>query len=284
MSSALPGWYPDPSGADGRYRWWDGAGWTDAVGAAVDASPPTSALRTAPARSPHSASRRILALSVGFALFVSVGIGIGLVVWRDPAPAASSAGGPTLSAPQPAASGARPRGELAERTRRATIDSATMVLPGPPYQLYGDPMRVEALLDVLFVAHAPVHRHYDGQRTWSAMVGFAALDPSLPTADLEATGVIALRRLTARVFAQQKTTLRRVSAADHAVDGRPGVLVTGQVHYRLPRLRSRYDRVTALVVKLDDGAVVAGLSLVPDDAPPTVSRLAQAAVESLRVS
>lgn len=284
MSTALPGWYPDPSGAEGRYRWWDGTGWTDAVGAAVDASPPTSPTRTATAERRSSASRRILALSVGFALFVSVGIGVGLVVWREPAPAASSAGAPTLNPPQPAGSGVRPRGELAEWTRRATIDSAAMVLPGPPYQLNGDPMRIEALLDVLFVAHAPVHRHYDGQRTWSAMVGFAALDRSLISDDLEATGLIAVQRLSERLFAQQKTTLRRMSAADHAVDGRPGVLITGQVHYRLPRLRSRYDQVSALVVRLDDGGVVAALTLVPDDAPIPVSRLAAAAVESLQIS
>ncbi len=28
-SSALPGWYPDPDGAPGILRWWDGAGWSD---------------------------------------------------------------------------------------------------------------------------------------------------------------------------------------------------------------------------------------------------------------
>lgn len=26
-----PGWYPDPSGAAGQQRWWDGARWTQQV-------------------------------------------------------------------------------------------------------------------------------------------------------------------------------------------------------------------------------------------------------------
>jgi heat shock protein HtpX len=28
-SGPAPGWYPDPAGAPGRLRWWDGRGWTD---------------------------------------------------------------------------------------------------------------------------------------------------------------------------------------------------------------------------------------------------------------
>ncbi|MFP5282819.1 MAG: DUF2510 domain-containing protein [Actinomycetes bacterium] len=281
MSSALPGWYPDPDGVEGRYRWWDGAGWTDDVGASVDARPPdptgAEGLRSAPA------PWRLLALSAGLVLFVSLGIGAGLVIWRDPADAPSRATGPMESTGR---SGARtaPRGELEEKSRRASIDGATMMLPGPPYQIQGYPVRVPDLLDVLFLANASVHPGYDGRRTWSAMVGLAALEDDLTEGDLDQTGLRAVTRLCGRLFDGQHTTLKRLRAADHSVDGRAGVLVTGEVHYQVPGLPSRFDRVSALVVELDEGPVVAALSFVPNDASPELTRLAATAIGTLRVS
>jgi len=159
-----------------------------------------------------------------------------------------------------------------------------MVLPAQPYRLHVDPLRVPALLDVLFLASAPVHPHYDGERTWSALVGLGAVHPSLVSGDLEVTGRTAVQRLSRRLFSDHRTAVRKVSAADHAVDGRPGVLVTGQVHYAVPGLRSRFDRVTALVIRLDDGTVVTALTLVPDDAPATLTGLAEEALTSVAVN
>src|SRR5947209_10754744 len=42
--SPSPGWYPDPDGAPGMVRWWNGAGWSDVAtpagpGVAVQRSP-----------------------------------------------------------------------------------------------------------------------------------------------------------------------------------------------------------------------------------------------------
>jgi hypothetical protein len=51
-----PGWYPDPDGADGMVRWWDGRGWSDVTtpaGPGVRVGRPFE--RPAP-RSPHPAS------------------------------------------------------------------------------------------------------------------------------------------------------------------------------------------------------------------------------------
>lgn len=284
MSDAQPGWYPDPSGAEG-YRWWDGQNWTDHIGTSLDASPPDVGENADPTGRSGSTGRRLLALGVGLVLFVTAGVGVGLVVFRESArtgPAAANSPGPTSSAAAPSA--LRPRGEVEERSRRATIGSATMVLPEAPYQLYPDPSRVAGVLDVLFAAHAPVHRRFDGQHTWSAMVGFAALDPRLVSApDLDATAGATLRRLSVRFFGGRKTTVRKVSYADHTVDGRAGVMITGQVHYDVARLRSRYDRVTALVVRLDDGVVVTAVSSVPNDADAHLAQLAAESLESLRV-
>jgi Protein of unknown function (DUF2510) len=54
-SSAPPGWYPDPDGAPGMVRWWNGGGWSDVttpVGPGVAVQAPA----TAPAPAPEPAA------------------------------------------------------------------------------------------------------------------------------------------------------------------------------------------------------------------------------------
>ena len=47
MSSSA-GWYPDPGGQPGLYRYWTGTAWTAAVTANPQATPPPSAPLTGP--------------------------------------------------------------------------------------------------------------------------------------------------------------------------------------------------------------------------------------------
>jgi Protein of unknown function (DUF2510) len=95
-SSAPPGWYPDPDGAPGTARWWNGAGWSDVTtpvgpGVAVQApaaapapaSEPTASEPTAltPPPGPGRSPRRtgwVVGLSVlGLVLVVLIGFLVG---------------------------------------------------------------------------------------------------------------------------------------------------------------------------------------------------------------
>lgn len=42
-NNPAPGWYPDPSGRAGQFRWWDGAAWSAAVAPTPDGPPPPGA-------------------------------------------------------------------------------------------------------------------------------------------------------------------------------------------------------------------------------------------------
>ena len=93
-SSAPPGWYPDPDGAPGTVRWWNGAGWSDVTtsagpGVAVHAPAgqqaptvevpggPAEALPPDPARPPRRTAW-VAGLSVlGLALVVLIGLLVG---------------------------------------------------------------------------------------------------------------------------------------------------------------------------------------------------------------
>lgn len=239
---------------------------------------------SSPARWPpdgRRSRRPVLSVGAGLAVFTLMGVLIGLVIWRDPAPvdeAAAGTGSRASTVP------AGPAGALNPASREARVGEATMRLPDDPYAVQADPLERVGTIEEFFLASAVVHEHYDGRRDWSAMVGLGAIaSPVEPGADLEPLGRAVVRQLARQFFGDHDTQVRELSAADHAVDGRPGLELTAQVHYAAKGLPSRYDAVTVLLIRQDDGSVVAAFSSVPNDAPRAVARLAEKSLGSLRL-
>lgn len=290
MSAApRPGWYPDPAGTPELYRWWDGAGWTEAISESPRAPSPRLHSPAGPeddlVRRRPSHFRTAVALLVCLALFLSATVGLGLAIWGDGpgVQRGSRAAGSATPAITPTVGGAAV-GRLDQSTRVATLGPASMTLPGHPYVPAPDPQQVPGLLDVCFLASAPVHLRYDGGRSWTAAVLFGRLSPDVHGHGLEDRGSRAVERLSQRLFGAARTRLEPLGVAQHAVDGHAGVLVTARVHYAVENLPSRYDDLTALLVGLDDGSVIVAVSSVPDDADPQLSALAADALRSLALS
>jgi Protein of unknown function (DUF2510) len=282
-----PGWYPDPAGTADSYRWWDGDQWTDSLSSSPSAPAPDGNA-VAPAGPPRrrSAFRAAIALLVIVALFLSAGVGVGLWLWGDGV-GRTDAG--RTSAPTPpqagAASPSAAPGQLDQRSRTATIGSVSMDLPGEPYELHGDPMSVAGVFDVAFVAEAEVHEEYDGDNDWYAMVGLAGLDPDLVDgAELTHTGAATMRRLVKLMYGKHPVKITDARWADRSVDGYPGVEYSARVNYAIDRLPSRYDTVSAVVVRLDEKTVVVAVGAVPDGADREVARQAAESLDSLRIN
>jgi hypothetical protein len=282
-----PGWYPDPAGATGLYRWWDGSSWAEVTSDSVQAPPPipveTEAAVGGGAPVRRASPLRIAAaLTLGFALFVSASISLGLVMWRD---SSNTSGQRAMGAPAglPSASGTDPIGYLDERTRTATIGPASLAMPGDPYVLSPDPMAVRGVLDLLFWASAPIHIRYDGKHDWSSGVLLGRVAVPDTGDDLQTEGTLAVHRLSQAIFDRHPTELKGMTWRQRTVDGQPAMLFSAQVHYSVDRLPSRYDTVTALLVKLDDGSLIMAASSVPNDADSTVARQAGDALKTLRI-
>ena len=284
-----PGWYPDPAGATGLYRWWDGNHWADVTSDSVNARPPiplqADAATGGIAAYRHTSPLRIsAALLLGFALFVSASIGLGAMLWRGPtSTSAQRATGGPADLPSAGSLGTDPVGYLDERTRKATIGSASLTLPGHPYVVSPDPMAIRGVLDLLFWASAPVHTRYDGKHDWSSGVLLGRVTEMSSQGDLETEGALALHRLSNAIFDRHPTDLKALKRYAHTVDGQQGMLFSAQVHYVVDQLPSRYDTVTALVVRLDDGSLIVAASSVPNDADPEIARQAADALQTLTI-
>ena len=233
----------------------------------------------------HASPLRIAAaLGLGFALFISASIGLGLAIWptQSNTSAQRAAGGPG-GLPTVGSVGTDPVGYLDERTRTATIGPASLTMPGDPYILSPDPMAIRGVLDLLFWASAPVHVRYDGKNTWSSGVLLGRVAQSSSQDELQTEGTLALHRLSNAIFEQHPTELKGLRWDEHAVDGRPGMLFSARVYYSVDRLPSRFDTVTAVVVRLDDGSLIMAASSVPNDADSDVARQAADALKTLSI-
>ena len=224
-----------------------------------------------------------LILAVGIALVASSGIGVGLLVWNDSAGMTELAQAPSTSTV--ASAMRKPTGGLDTATRRAKIGPATLTLPGEPYDLYPDPVQVDGVVEVIFLANADVHPDYDGRHDWQATVALAQISPHLVGgADLEQAGARVMKELGEKFFGGHVTQIKRMRSSDRAVDGHPGMEFQANVHYSAKGLPSSYDRAVVWLVRCDDGSLIAAISSVPNDANPRIRNLASAALDSLTLN
>jgi Protein of unknown function (DUF2510) len=282
-----PGWYPDPAGASGLYRWWDGSHWAEITSDSAQAPPPLviSAEPAEDTATRHGASplRIATALGLGFALFISASIGLGLAIWPNQSNTSTQrAAGGSGGVPTVGSLGTAPVGYLDERTRTATIGPVSVTMPGDPYVLSPDPMAISGVLDLVFWASAPVHTRYDGKHNWSSGVLIGRVVQS-SQGDLESEGALALHRLSNAIFDHHPTELKGLSWDEHAVDGRPGMRFSAQVYYSVDQLASRYDTVNAVLVRLDDGSLIMAASSVPNDADSDIAGQAADALKTLTI-
>jgi len=220
---------------------------------------------------------------VGLAVFLAITVTAGLLIW-DEAPADSADGkARSLGGAEVGATVAVPSAQLEQNTRTARIGPASLVLPDDPYRVHPEPLVRDGFLDSFFWAAATVHAGYDTRRNWSSAMLLGRLSEGSFTGDLEQDGPRVIEKMSTSFFDGHPTEVRQVSGADQAVDGHPGMLFTATVHYSAPNLPSRYDTVTALLVRLDDGSVVLAATSVPDDADPALGQQAADALQTLSI-
>jgi hypothetical protein len=265
---AMTGWYPDPGGAPGRYRYWDGSSWSD-VTTGDPADPPPGAGPRPPRRRPYGPGT---AFGVGALVLVVVVVASVLIIrrtgeadelgianpprsasgWNDSSPLPSDGSSPTAS----------PMGTAAGRATDAVCVSA-------------DPARL--------APHANDGRVHGGRLSMPAVAGYSAPAPEYMLSwmyDTESVSqstepgwqsIFAVGEVarTAGFDSARRAAHTSMACAVHngwylrpngrkdirdeaiTVDGHPAWILTSEIRDDNPNIRVAGDQLTFVAV--DDG-------------------------------
>jgi Protein of unknown function (DUF2510) len=293
------GWFGDPSGKIGTFRWWDGRAWTRWLstdpaapdpGSVLVAEPPTPASLPADdpppddtAYAPPDPADRVVGLPVAAAVIIggvllaiiAVGAIISLTADRPLT-------GPAVAPPPPTEA---PLAVLFDSASRAvSADELRVVLPASPFTCDPGARDVPDLFTSAISCSAPVHTDYDDKNDWTANTGVGVLDEQVRSAkDLREMAARTGSGLLSRNYTVEDVTIKKVKNVpfpDVAPDGKAR-RVTAELHVSYPDLPSKYDRMSVAVFELESGEHVAWWALEPDDSPKAVTEALEASAATL---
>lgn len=288
MSTA--GWYPDPGGAPGMFRWWDGAAWTTQLTSSPYSPPPTAVLPpptvsgagrpagpTAPATGRRGRGPWGLLLVVGVVVVALVAGGALLFggALRNPFSPGSPASNPTedfcptrLPSETPDVPAAGPEG----RVRGGRLSYPTL---GSPWGAPFPENRVPFGRDV-WEQTVTIEPNYDGAgHSWVASVlvgelvagdGFFSPEQG---ADIVATCVLG-------EFYDDAVIERddRVNEAT-TVDGYDAWLIEMHLSFDIPNLQEKGETALIVVVRTGEEASSLYYASIPDSRPDLLEEARQ---------
>lgn len=185
--------------------------------------------------------------------------------------------GPALDPPAPPAPALR----YSASTRKATAGPVSVTMPKAPYVCPRSAQPLGSLLTDAIVCDAPVHPGYRGTDTWSATAGFGLLSPTRVQGTGAATAQAAFEEIRATFFADQKTTVTDRATDTVSLGGHQVSIVSGQVHYQVVGLPSRYDRLVVIALPTDDEAYSLYFSSRPNDTPKATLEVLDTSIGTL---
>lgn len=185
--------------------------------------------------------------------------------------------GPALDPPPPPT----PALGYSASSRKATAGPVSVTMPKDPYACPRSAQPLGSLLTDAVVCDAPVHPGYRGTDTWSATAGFGLLSATRVQPTSTATAQAAFEEIRGTSFADQKTTVTDQVADTVALGGHQVAVVSGEVHYQVAGLPSRYDRLIVIALPTDDEAYAIYFSSRPNDTPKSTLEVLDASISTL---
>ena len=285
---SAPGWYPDPGGQAGTYRFWTGSEWTPAVTTNPAATPPPTAplggqsTRTAPTGPPRRRTSPGLWIAGVVGLLV-----LGLVVWlvaqgvgrlaagEDPFPVPNGSGTPSQNVCPRSSSSAT----IEPESSPGRVSGGRLSFPrlGSPWSAprldnrvpYGS-LAAEQIVEV--------EPDFDGDgSSWVASVLVSDLFVGDGFASVQVGAETVLKCVLGTYYSNAEVQRQDLSSASHPIDGHPGWLLQTQLSFNIPDLQTKGERVMLLVVQVDLDQYGLFYASIPD----TVSELQPDAEEAL---
>ena len=287
--SSPAGWYPDPGGQSGRFRFWDGRTWSAELTGDPRTRPPGAATSTDPAaretieigaRRPVRSRVWLTGLIAGLVVLVVV---VGLVVRSvggglevgDPGPPQSTSTRELCPLPAVAGPSAALGGD------RVVSGSLSYPRLGAPFNAPNDDNRVPYGREIRS-QEATVEARPDGTLLWVAQILIARLTAGDGFFAVQDGATIIADCVTGLFYgnvAVQRTDLRNEAIT---LSGRDGWLIEAHLTFDVPDIKTTGETMIIIVVETDDGAGLFYGSL--PDTSPQYNTMIRAALSELRVS
>ena len=287
--SAAPGWYPDPGGQVGLFRYWDGGSWSTSTTANPYVGPPAQPVGPGPAptrpprRSPIGWILGGVALLVVAALVV-----VGVLVLRRPdvtptGEPPDSSTGPTAVQCPPAPS-ARPTTAPDARAERVTSGHLSYPRLSAPFGVPITDSRVPFGRDTRSQA-ALVQRTPDGKAAWVAAVLISRLLAGDGFYGPQQGAAVVAGCVIGTFYGDNPVDRKDVSNQATTVDGHRAWLIEMHLTFDIPGIQAKGEMATIVVVDTGAADGEAGLfySSIPDTSPQFTAPAANA-LQQLQVS
>ena len=282
-----PGWYPDPGGQAGKFRYWDGSVWSGRLTSnPQEPPPPPGSAPATPEPVGNSGRRWLLA---GLAALVAVAAVVWLVVRFIP----QSLGADTPFGDPPgghASASLCTAGVMNSTARARTTTDGRLTAGNLSFPLFGDPWEPpEGDNRVPFGTFAVMQEALDQEayngklgNNWVSSLLLSDLISGDGFANSKAAAETVMKCVLGLYYGDYEVKRADLSAGGHTVDGHDGWLIESQLSFDIPRLIAKGERVLLLVVQTDTDSFGLFYASVPDTQPDRLVD-ARRALSELRV-
>ncbi len=269
---ASVGWYPDPGGQPGLFRYWNGSSWSAQTTSTPRQTPPPPGQPVGGPGTEPSGKKTPVGVWIGIGAAVLV---VALIIWAvvQFLPNLTGGGNPWQPGGNPSQNFCTAGGTsysatpFPDRPGRVSAGHLSFPTMGDPWRDPGADNRVP--FGTLAVMQSALDQdNYDGKGgVWVSSVLVSDLVSGDGFADTQSAANVVLKCVLGRYYSNTVVTRNDLSSAAYKVDGHPGWLIESQLSFDVPGLRAKGERVLLLVVSVAPDQYGLFYASVPDTSP-----------------
>lgn len=277
---SIAGWYPDPAGQPGKFRYWDGRIWSQEVTTDPASPPPTS---PAPGTTGTTFGKEHSGTAGWWVAGTIAVVILGLVVWGivavlpnvtgsnpwgpngDPSQDLCNTGLIDVASPSPIPS--RP-GEVSSRHLSYPQLSAPWEKPEPDLVPFGTYVVAQRALD---------QKDYDGPgQNWVSSVIVADLMSGDGFGSAQIAAELSNRCILGKFYGDNKVDQSIVVSAERTVAGHRAWYIESTLHFSIPGLNATSEQLLIMVVNVGEGSYSMFYGSVPNTSAARLPEARQA--------
>lgn len=281
---SAPGWFPDPAGVPGRFRYWDGTAWSPTTTTDPNTPPPGGPGMGGP--SPRGTGPRrntgmlVFVVIVALALIAGLIWAISSLLGSDSGDAGTS-GGPGRTATQEVCpQDDTPLTERPPQPGDGRVHGGQLSFPelGAPWSPPYPDNRIAFGRDA-YAQQVPIETDPD----WVAGVFVADLVAGDGFFGPQQGAEVVLDCITGEFYGDTEITRNDQRSEAITVDGHDAWIIETTLGFDIPNLEAKSEHVIVVIVETDPGAASVYFASIPENAPELLPT-AQELVSQLRVS